>query len=58
MEVEVSMEKEEVVIIIIKKFVIRICALELNLFGLVTCVSYYKIYRQELKLIAACLTIL
>ena len=44
-EVKVSMGEEEVVIIIVKKFIMRICALELNLFRLVACVSYYRVCR-------------
>ena len=56
--VDVSTEKKEVVIIIIKKFIVGICALKLNLFELVARVSYYKVYKRELKLIAAYLTIL
>ena len=58
MEVKVGMRKEEVIIIIIKKFILGIRALELNLFRLVTRVSYYRVYKQKLKLIAACLTVL
>ena len=57
-EVEVGTEEEEVMIIIIKKFIVGICALKLNLFRLITRVSYYRVYKQELKLIAACLTTL
>ena len=38
--------------------VIKICTLKLNLFRLVARVSYYRVYRRELKLTAACLTIL
>ena len=37
-KVEVSIGEEEVVVIIIKKFIIGIRALELNLFRLITCV--------------------
>ena len=58
MKVKVGIEKEEVIIIIIKKFIIRIRALKLNLFRLVTHVSYYRVYKQKLKLIATYLTIL
>ena len=57
-KVEVSIEKEEVMVIIIKEFIMGICVLKLNLFGLVACVSYYRVYRRELILIAACLTTL
>ena len=42
----------------IKKLVIGIRALKLNLFGLVAYISYYRVYRRELKLIATCLTTL
>ena len=48
---------EEVVIIIVKKSVIEIRALELNLFKLITRVSYRRVCRQ-LKFIATCLTTL
>ena len=58
-KVKVNMgEEEEVIIIIIKEFVVGICALKLNLFKLVTRVSRYRVYRRELKLIATYLTIL
>ena len=56
-EVKVGTGKE-VVIIIIKKFIIGIRILELSLFGLVARVSRCRVYRQELKLIAAYLTTL
>ena len=39
------MGEEEVMIIIIKEFIMGICALELNLFELVTRVSYYRVYK-------------
>ena len=52
------MGEEEVVIIIIKKFIIKIYILEPNLFKLMARVSYYRVYRRELKLIATCLTTL
>ena len=55
-KVKVGMGKEEVIIIIIKKFIVEICVLEPNLFKLIAYVSYYRVYRYELKLIAACLT--
>ena len=58
MGVNVDMGKKKVIIIIVKKYIIRIYALELNLFRLITCVSYYRVYKQKLKLIAAYLTIL
>ena len=57
-EVKVGTEKEEVIIIIIEKFVIGIRTLKLNLFGLVARVSRCEVYRRKLKLIAAYLTIL
>ena len=57
-EVKVGIGKKEVVVVIIKKFIVGIRALELNLFRLVTYVFYYRVNRQELKLIATCLTIL
>ena len=52
------MGEEEVMVIIIKKFIVGIYALELNLFELVARVSYYRVYRWELKLITAYLTTL
>ena len=58
MEVKVSIKEEEVMVIIIKKFIIRIHALKLNLFKLVARVSYYRVCKQKLKLIATYLTIL
>ena len=58
MEVEVNMGEKKIKIIIIKKFVVKIYILKLNLFKLIARVSYRRIYRQELKLIAAYLTIL
>ena len=57
-KVKVGMGEEEVIVIIIKEFIMGIHTLELNLFGLVTRVSYYRVYRCELKLIAICLTTL
>ena len=57
-EVKVGMRKEEVVIIIIKELVMRICVLKLNLFRLLAYVFYYRVCRWELKLIATCLTVL
>ena len=56
-EVEVGTGKK-IMMVIVKKFIVGIRALELNLFRLITCVSYYRVYRRELKLIAACLTTL
>ena len=52
------MGKEEVIIIIIKEFIMGIYTLKLNLFGLVARVSHYRVYRLELKLIATYLTAL
>ena len=52
------MEEEGIMVIIIKKFIMEIRTLELNLFGLVTRVSYYRVCRREFKLIATYLTIL
>ena len=49
---------EKVIVIIVKKFVMRIRTLKLNLFRLVARVSYHRVYRRELKLIAIYLTIL
>ena len=57
-EVKVSTGEKEVIIIINKKFIIGIRVLKLNLFRLVARVSHHRVYRQELKLIATCLTIL
>ena len=45
MEVEVSIGEKEVMVIIVKKFIVGICALKLNLFELVTCVSRYRVCR-------------
>ena len=39
------MGEEEVVVIIIKEFIIGIYILKLNLFKLVAYVSYYRVYR-------------
>ena len=52
------MGKEEVIVIIIKKFIVGICALKLNLFRLVARVSYYRVCKWESKLIATYLTAL
>ena len=43
--VKVGMGEKEVIIIIIKEFIIRIYILKLNLFKLITRVSYYRVYR-------------
>ena len=53
MEVKVGMGEKEVMIIIVKEFIMGIYALELNLFELIARVSYHRVYRQELKLIIA-----
>ena len=45
-------------IIVVKEFIMGIYILKLNLFKLVARVSYYRVYRQELKLITTYLTIL
>ena len=45
MKVKVSMGKEEVMVVIIKEFIMGIYILELNLFKLVACVSCYRVYR-------------
>ena len=58
MKVKVSIEEEGIMVIIIKKFIMRIRVLKLNLFRLVARVSHYRIYRRESKLIATYLTIL
>ena len=52
------MGEEEVVIIIVKEFIVGICVLKPNLFRLMARVSYCRVCRRELKLIAACLTVL
>ena len=44
-EVEVGMGEKEVMVIIVKEFIIGICALKLNLFRLITCVSCYRVCR-------------
>ena len=43
--VNIDTEEEEVVVIIIKEFVMGIYALKLNLFELVTRVSYYRVCK-------------
>ena len=58
MEVKVSMGKEEVIVIIVKKFIIGIYVLKPNLFKLVTHVSHYRVYKQKSKLITTYLTTL
>ena len=45
MEVKVSMGEEKVIIIIVKEFIIGICALKLNLFKLIARVSCHRVYR-------------
>ena len=57
-KVKIGIRKEEVVVIIVKKFIIGIYALKSNLFRLVARVSHYRVYKWELKLIATYLTIL
>ena len=57
-KVKVGMGKEEIMVIIIKEFIMGIYTLKPNLFGLITRVSYYRVYKQESKLIATYLTIL
>ena len=57
-KVKVSMGEKEVIVIIIKEFIVGIRTLEPNLFKLVARVSHYKVYRRELKLITTCLTTL
>ena len=57
-KVKVGMGEEEVIMIIVKKFIVGIRALEPNLFKLIARVSYHKVYRRELKLIATYLTTL
>ena len=52
------MGEGEIMVVIVKKFIMGICALESNLFRLVARVSYYRVCRRELKLIAAYLIIL
>ena len=44
-KVKVGMGEEEVMVIIVKKFIIGICVLKPNLFKLVTCVSHYRVYK-------------
>ena len=57
-EVKVGTREEEVIIIIVKKLIIGICALKLNLFRLITHVSHHRVYRYKLKLITTYLIIL
>ena len=57
-KVKVGIGEEEVVVIIIKEFIMGIYVLELNLFELVARVSYYRVYRWELKLMVTYLTAL
>ena len=44
-EVKVSTGEEKIMVIIIKKFVVEICALELNLFKLIARVSYFRVHK-------------
>ena len=44
-KVKVGMGEKEVVVIIIKEFIMGIYALKLNLFKLVTHVSHHRVYR-------------
>ena len=57
-EVKVSTGKEEIIVVIVKGFIVGIRILEPNLFKLVARVSYHKVYKQESKLIATYLTTL
>ena len=57
MEVKVGTGKK-VVVIIVKEFIMGIYVLKLKLFGLMARVSRRRVCRWELKLIAACLTVL
>ena len=52
------MGEKEVMVIIVKKFIVGIRALEPNLFGLAAHVSYYRVCRRESKLITTYLTTL
>ena len=45
MKVKVGMGEEEVIIIIIKEFIVGIYVLELNLFRLITHISCYRVCR-------------
>ena len=58
MKVKVSTGKEEIMVIIIKKFIMRIYTLKPNLFRLIAHVFHHRVYRQELQLITICLTAL
>ena len=44
-KVKVSIGEKEVIVIIIKKLIEGIYTLKLNLFGLITDVSHYRVYR-------------
>ena len=44
-KIEVNMGKEEIMVIIIKEFIVGIYILKLNLFGLMARVFYYRVYR-------------
>ena len=45
MEVEVGMGEKEVVVVMVNEFIVGICTLEPNLFGLVARVSCYRVYK-------------
>ena len=57
-KVKVSMREEEVVVIIIKEFIVGIYTLKLNLFKLIARVSYHRVCRQKSKLTTTYLTTL
>ena len=44
-KVEVSMGEKEIIVIIVKEFIVGIRALKLNLFRLVARILYYRVYR-------------
>ena len=44
-KVEVGIGEKEIEIIIIKEFIMGICTLKPNLFGLVACVSHHRVYK-------------
>ena len=52
------MGEKEVMVIIIKEFIMRIRALKPNLFKLMAHISHYRVYKQKSKLIATYLTTL
>ena len=39
------MGEKEVMVVIVEEFIMGIYALKLNLFGLITRVSYYRVYK-------------